>query len=213
MLRDLSKNNKNYSFAELDTADVLDNPINQFINWLDFANEFGIEEFNAMILSTVNSESKPSSRVVLLKSVDEQGLVFYTNYSSRKGIQISNNPNVSLVFLWTKLERQVRIEGIVEKVKPEISDKYFLSRPIDSQKGAVISPQSEVIPSREYLIQKIDELDKIIKDKPLPRPDFWGGYIVKPNLFEFWQGRANRLSDRIQYRISNKKWIIERLAP
>jgi len=213
MLRDLSKNNKNYSFAELDAKDVLENPINQFIHWLDFANESGIEEFNAMILSTVNCESRSSSRVVLLKSVTEEGLVFYTNYTSRKGIQINSNPNVSAVFFWSKLERQVRIEGVVEKASSDTSDKYYLSRPIDSQIGAIISPQSQVIPSREYLTQKKEELEKNLNDKPLQRPEFWGGYIIKPNLFEFWQGRANRLSDRIQYRFKDENWIIERLAP
>ncbi len=213
MLRDLSKNNKNYSFAELDAKDVLENPINQFINWLDFASESGIEEFNAMILSTVNCESRSSSRVVLLKSVTEEGLVFYTNYTSRKGIQINSNPNVSAVFFWSKLERQVRVEGVVEKANSDTSDKYYLSRPIDSQIGAIISPQSQVIPSREYLTQKKEELEKNLNDKPLQRPEFWGGYIIKPNLFEFWQGRANRLSDRIQYRFKDENWIIERLAP
>jgi len=213
MLRDLSKNNKSYSLAELDEKDVLQNPINQFVKWLDLADESGVEDFNAMILSTVSNESKPSSRTVLLKSVTDDGLIFYTNYNSRKGNQIFENPNVSVVFFWSKLERQVRIEGIVEKTSAEISDSYFSSRPIDSQIGAVISPQSQVIPDRDYLMERKNDLEQSIKIEKLMRPDYWGGFLIKPNLFEFWQGRADRLSDRIQYKISDNQWIIERLAP
>jgi pyridoxamine 5'-phosphate oxidase len=213
MLRDLSKNNKNYSFAELDVKDVLENPIAQLVKWLDFAEESEVEDYNAMIISTVGEEGKPSSRVVLLKSIMEEGLVFYTNYTSRKGNQISNNPNVSVVFFWPKLERQIRIEGITEKVSFGISDEYFNSRPLDSQMGAVVSPQSQIIPNREFLTERIDELKQSLENRKLIRPAFWGGYIIKPNLFEFWQGRANRLSDRIRYRIEKDNWIIERLAP
>lgn len=213
MLRDLSKNNKNYSFAELDVKDVLKNPIAQLVKWLDFAEESEVEDYNAMIISTVGEEGKPSSRVVLLKSIMEEGLVFYTNYTSRKGNQISNNPNVSVVFFWPKLERQIRIEGIAEKVSFGISDEYFNSRPLDSQMGAVVSPQSQIIPNREFLTERIDELKQSLENRKLIRPAFWGGYIIKPNLFEFWQGRANRLSDRIRYRIEKDNWIIERLAP
>jgi len=212
MLRDLSKNKKDYSLAELDVLDVHENPIKQFINWLDFADDSGVDDSNAMILSTVGLDSKPSSRVVLLKGVTEQGLIFYTNYTSKKAKQITGNPNVSIVFFWSKLERQVRIEGQIEKASPEISDNYFVTRPIDSQIGAIISPQSQIIPNREYLIQRKEELEKSLHHKNLVRPEYWGGFIVKPNLFEFWQGRENRLSDRIQYRFT-EKWIIERLAP
>jgi pyridoxamine 5'-phosphate oxidase len=213
MLRDLTKNNKSYSFGELDIKDVDKNPINQFVKWLDFADESGIDDFNAMIVSTVGEGAKPSSRVVLLKSVTNEGLIFYTNYSSKKGNQISINPNVSVVFFWSKLERQIRVEGYIEKVSSEISDNYFSSRPVESQMGAIISPQSQVIPSREYLIEKKDELEQGFEGKKLIRPVYWGGFIIKPNLFEFWQGRENRLSDRIQYRITDQKWLIERLAP
>lgn len=213
MLRDLSKYNRDYYFAELDVKDVVENPINQFIDWIDFAVESNVDDFNAMILSTVDEHSKSSSRVVLLKGVTEEGFTFYSNYSSKKGQQITKNPNVSAVFFWPKLDRQIRIEGIVEKLSSNISDEYFSSRAIDSQIGAIISPQSQVIPNREVLNEKMEELKDSIHNRKLIRPIFWGGYIIKPNLFEFWQGRADRLSDRIQYKLSDAKWIIERLAP
>jgi len=213
MLRDLSKYNRHYHLAELDIKDVVENPINQFVNWLDFADESKVDDFNAMVLSTVDDQEKPSSRVVLLKGITEEGLIFYSNYTSKKGQKIKKNPNVSVVFFWPKLERQIRIEGVVEKLSSKISDEYFSSRAIDSQIGAIVSPQSQVIKSREILNEKIEELKDSLHERKLIRPIFWGGYLIKPNLFEFWQGRADRLSDRIQYKLTAEKWVIERLAP
>ncbi len=213
MLRDLSKYNRSYSYAELDVNDVVENPINQFVNWIDFAEESGVDDFNAMILSTVGESGKSSSRAVLLKGVSEEGFIFYSNYSSKKGQQIKNNPNVSVVFFWSKLDRQIRIEGIIEKLSSTVSDNYFNSRAVDSQIGSIISPQSQIIPSRDFLNEKMEELKESLHNRKLIRPIFWGGYIIKPNLFEFWQGRADRLSDRIQYRLEEGKWLIERLAP
>ncbi|MFN8258194.1 MAG: pyridoxamine 5'-phosphate oxidase [Bacteroidales bacterium] len=213
MLRDLSKGNKVYSIGELDEKDVDKNPIVQFINWLDFAEISGVEEPNAMILSTVDENSKPSSRVVLLKNILEDGLVFYTNFESRKGRNISINPNVSAVFFWSKLERQVRVEGTVIKHDKNLSDAYFKSRPYESRLGAISSPQSQVIPSRDYLIELIMQTAEKYKNEPLNRPDYWGGFLIQPNLFEFWQGRPNRINDRIQYRLDKNSWVIERLAP
>jgi pyridoxamine 5'-phosphate oxidase len=213
MLRDLSKGNKSYSIGELDINEMDKNPYVQFLNWLDFAEISGVEEANAMILSTVDENSKPSSRVVLLKNIVESGMVFFTNYKSRKGKNISNNPNVSAVFFWSKLERQVRIEGTVTKYDNFLSDEYFSSRPYESQIGAIISPQSEIIPDRNYLIDLKNQAVEKFKNKPLQRPDYWGGYLIRPALFEFWQGRPNRLNDRIQYRLKGNHWIMERLAP
>jgi len=213
MLRDLSNKETNYTLSELSENEVDKDPFSQFVKWLDFALEKEVSEANAMVLSTVGHDNRPSSRVVLLKGVTEKGFTFYTNYQSKKGTQLSNNPNASLVFFWPDLERQVRIEGIVEKLSPELSDEYFAKRPFDSQLGATISPQSKEIPDREYLLERKNDLEQQTRNQQLKRPDFWGGYILKPNLFEFWQGRANRLSDRIQYTVKSGRWEIVRLAP
>ncbi|MDF1546812.1 MAG: pyridoxamine 5'-phosphate oxidase [Bacteroidales bacterium] len=213
MLRDLSNKKTNYTLAELSKKEVDKNPFNQFVKWLDTALEKEINEANAMILSTVGADNRPSSRVVLLKGVADEGFMFYTNYHSKKGKQLSKNPNASLIFFWADLERQVRIEGIVEKLSADLSDEYFNKRPFDSQLGATISPQSQEIPNRDYLLNKKNELELKTGIQKLKRPDYWGGYILKPNLFEFWQGRANRLSDRIQYTLKKDDWEIVRLAP
>ena len=213
MLRDLSDKKTNYSLAELSKKDVDANPFDQFVQWLDTAIDANVYEPNAMVLSTVSSDSKPSSRVVLLKGVDEQGFRFYTNYLSKKGNELGGNKNASLLFFWPELERQVRVEGTIEKMVSQFSDDYFNKRPDDSKIGAIISPQSQIIPGREYLLEKKKELEQSLENKELKRPNYWGGYILSPNLFEFWQGRPNRLNDRIQYSLKNDNWEIVRLAP
>jgi pyridoxamine 5'-phosphate oxidase len=213
LLRNLSNKQTDYKFSTLDEHDLDKNPFNQFAKWLDEALEHQLDEPAAMVLSTVGKSGKPSSRLVLLKELTEEGFVFYTNYLSKKGKEIALNPNASLVFFWAKLERQVRIEGMVEKLDPKLSDEYFSKRPLDRQLGAVISPQSEVIPDREFLMKKKKELEQETKGEKIERPDYWGGYILKPNLFEFWQGRPNRLNDRLQYELKDKGWRIVRLGP
>ena len=166
-----------------------------------------------MTLATVDANGMPSARTVLLKNMDERGFVFFTNFNSRKGKQMAENPGVALVFLWKEQERQVRIEGIAEKIDEQESDKYFFSRPIASQIGSCISPQSSTIPNRDYLHKLWDAFEERFKENEIKRPEYWGGYRIIPSLFEFWQGRPSRLHDRIQYRKSDDKWVIERLAP
>jgi pyridoxamine 5'-phosphate oxidase len=181
--------------------------------WMEDAIKEQLDEPNAMVLSTVSKDLLPSSRVVLLKYIADDGFIFFTNYQGTKGKQIEDNPKASAVFFWTLLERQIRIEGTIQKTSPSFSDDYFKSRPFESQLGAIISQQSEVIPSREYLMDKMEELEQSFKVKKLVRPYYWGGYILVPEMIEFWQGRSNRLSDRFRYRLDNGQWIIERLAP
>ena len=200
-------------FAELSKKEVDKDPIKQFVQWLDFAINKKVNEPNAMVLSTVSSDSKPSSRVVLLKRVNHEGFVFYTNYQSRKGNELAYNNNASLVFFWPEMERQVRIEGTVKKTASELSDEYFNNRPDNSKIGAIISPQSQVIPNRNFLLEKKQKQEESSKKNKLKRPNYWGGYILSPTLFEFWQGRPNRLNDRIQYSLENNGWKIDRLAP
>jgi pyridoxamine 5'-phosphate oxidase len=213
MLRDLSNKKTNYTLSELSKNEVDKDPVKQFVNWLDFAINKQVEEPNAMVLSTVSSNLKPSSRVVLLKGVGNEGFIFYTNYLSKKGNELAYNNNASIVFFWPELERQVRIEGIVKKLKPELSDEYFNKRPEDSKIGAIISPQSQIIPNRNFLLEKKRKMEKEMIVNDLKRPNYWGGYILSPNLFEFWQGRPNRLNDRIQYSLEDNSWKIVRLAP
>ena len=167
----------------------------------------------AMVLATATRTGKPSSRVVLLKKVDVEGFCFFTNYDSRKGIQLRQNPFVALTFYWAQAERQVRIEGRVSKTDRAVSDQYFGERSIESQISAIISPQSQPIPDRQYLQDSFDQILLVNKRKPLKRPANWGGYVVKPVLIEFWQGRTNRLHDRTFYRLKGKDWILEQLAP
>ncbi len=167
-----------------------------------------------MTLATINGESKPVARIVLLKNVDERGFIFFTNYTSRKGQNLADNPWASLVFWWAELERQVRVEGKVEKISDIESDQYFNSRPIGSQLGAWASPQSQVIPNRDFLEHSLDEFTNKYENKVIPRPQNWGGYRVIPHLVEFWQGRQNRLHDRLCYSLKpNGQWQIDRLAP
>lgn len=204
---------KDYQNGKLEIESVHDDPIEQFKQWLDEAITSNIEEPTAMILATCGSDLQPSVRVVLLKAVDHSGFEFFTNYLSRKGRQIHENQQVAATFFWKELERQVRIEGTAEKLPPDESDRYFASRPVESRFGAAASPQSQVIPGREFLENKISELKAKYPGDDVPRPENWGGYKIKPVRIEFWQGRENRLHDRIVFQKQNETWILERLAP
>jgi pyridoxamine 5'-phosphate oxidase len=192
---------------------VLKNPFEQFKIWFEDAANKGLEEYNAMTLATTNKKGRPTARIVLLKAVEDNEFVFYTNYNSRKGKNLEDNPYAALVFFWQPFHRQVRIEGKVKKISSSRSDRYFHSRNRGSQLGAVLSPQSEVIENRDFLDQQLARLNDEFSDAIIPRPKHWGGYAIKPTLIEFWQGRPNRLHDRIAYRYEGKDWKIERLAP
>lgn len=198
---------------ELQEAEIAPNPFNQFARWYADASAAGIPDPNAMTVATVSSEGRPSARMVLLKDFDESGFVFYTNYNSRKGRELASTPYASLVFYWPQLHRQVRVEGRIEPVSAEESDRYFRSRPLGSQIGATISPQSSVISSREELEARFAEAEAAAAGQPVRRPDNWGGVRVIPESIEFWQGRPNRLHDRLRYRRADGEWIVERLAP
>ena len=205
---------RNYTQAGLTEAEAALNPFQQFQTWFDQALSAELPEPNAMTLATATASGKPSARIVLLKGFDEEGFVFYTNYSSHKGQELADNPWGSLVFWWAELERQVRIDGPVEKVSQEESEAYFQSRPIGSQLGAWASPQSKVIASREELEQKMTDLEEKYKNETIPKPPQWGGYRLIPHELEFWQGRPNRLHDRLRYRQqTDGTWLRERLAP
>ena len=205
---------KEYKLQTLNEADVNPNAIQQFHKWWNEALMSEIDEVNAMTLATANASGKPNARIVLLKGYDESGFVFFTNYHSQKGIELAENPFASLVFFWKELERQVRIEGAVEKTTSNESDLYFHSRPVESRIGAWASPQSKVIASRDVIEENVSELQKSFAGKEIERPPHWGGYIVKPVLIEFWQGRPGRLHDRIQYtKQAESDWKIQRLAP
>src|SRR3972149_7771881 len=195
-----------YIKTQLSEETVSKDPINQFKQWYAEAEKSEVLEPSASILSTADKNSLPSARTVLLKGVEERGFVFYTNYISKKAKDLSENPNASLLFLWKELERQVRIEGKVEKVSGQDSEKYFHSRPKESQISAWVSVQSSIIPDRKYLDDKFEEYNKKFGGGEIPLPDYWGGYILLPLYFEFWQGRENRLHDRICYKKENKGW-------
>lgn len=214
-MQDLSNYRKSYEKSQLLENTIPEDPINLFHKWFYETEEIGnIEEVNAMTVSTIGLDGFPKARVVLLKKFNEEGFIFYTNYNSEKGKAIINNPHICLSFFWHSVERQVIIKGIAEKTSEIISDNYFDSRPDGSKLGAIVSPQSEVIPSREYLDNKLKELEKQFEGKPIPRPDYWGGFLVRPVEVEFWQGRPNRLHDRIRYQLrEDYEWKIERLSP
>jgi len=204
---------KEYAQASLEIIDVSKNPIEQFKNWFDQAMKSAIIEPYAMNISTVDSENRPSSRIVLLRDVNENGFIFYTNYLSRKAKEINEKNFGAINFFWPELERQIRIEGELEKVSTKVSDDYFALRPRGSQIGAWASPQSSKIESREILEQNEKHFTEKFQNQPVPRPENWGGYLLKPDYFEFWQGRENRLHDRISYEKTSGNWEINRLAP
>jgi len=205
---------KEYSKKSLSENEVALDPLSQFEQWWLDAEASGIEEMNAMTLATASSDGIPSARIVLLKGFDQSGFVFFTNYSSFKARQLEENPRASLVFFWKDLERQVRILGLVEKLEASASDEYFDTRPEGSKIGAWASPQSQVIPGRSWLEDLERKFKESFKGKKIQRPEGWGGYRVRPIHFEFWQGRTNRLHDRLQYTLEEGgNWKIERLAP
>lgn len=209
----LSEMRENYMRSGLSEAEAGDDPFRLFQSWFDAALAGQLPEPNAMTLATVGEDRKPSARTVLLKGLDDRGFTFFTNYDSRKGRELEANPFAALVFLWQPLERQVRVEGVVEKVTAKESDDYFVNRPLGSRLGAWASRQSDVISGREYLEAQHKALMAKYPDGNVPRPDFWGGYRLFPEMFEFWQGRPSRLHDRIRFRHSPTGWIRERLSP
>jgi pyridoxamine 5'-phosphate oxidase len=214
-MEDLSNYRKSYEKSQLIETDIPDDPINLFHKWFYEVEDFGgVDEVNAMTVSTIGLDGFPKSRVVLLKKYNEEGFIFYTNYDSEKGKAITANPNVCLSFFWHSMERQVIIKGITEKSSTIISDNYFASRPDGSKLGAIVSNQSEVIESRKILENKLKELERQFEGTQIDRPSNWGGFLVRPIQVEFWQGRPNRLHDRIRYTLQdNFDWKIERLAP
>ena len=204
---------KDYQLKSLAESEVSKSPFDQFSIWWEEAVQSAIVEVNAMALSTVSLEGRPSSRIVLLKGYNKEGFVFFTNYTSHKGNQIEHNQHVSLLFFWKELERQVRIEGIASKIAAEESDAYFNSRPVGSQLGAWASPQSQKIADRDILNQELEKVSAQFQEQEIPRPPHWGGYRVQPTSIEFWQGRSSRLHDRILYEQVDQSWQISRLAP
>lgn len=214
-MEDLSDYRKSYEKSALLETSIPEDPINLFHQWFHEVEDFGgIEEVNAMTVSTIGLDGFPKSRVVLLKKYSEEGFIFYTNYNSEKGKAITNNPNVCLSFFWHSMERQVIIKGIAEKTPTNISDGYFESRPDGSKLGAIVSNQSEVIPSRVFLEDKLKQLEFDSQGKEILRPEFWGGFLIKPVEVEFWQGRPNRLHDRIRYQLQpDYSWKTDRLSP
>ncbi|MBT8259471.1 MAG: pyridoxamine 5'-phosphate oxidase [Bacteroidia bacterium] len=215
MEKDLGHYRKSYEKGELSEKLVPENPLELFQKWFHQVEDSGFDdEANAMTLSTVGLDGFPKGRIVLLKRMTYEGFIFFTNYQSEKGRSIENNPKSCLSFFWHGMERQVIIKGHIEKIAENLSDGYFETRPRGSQLSAHVSDQSEVIVNREVLEKKLQELEKQFEGKEVPRPGHWGGFILKPIEIEFWQGRANRLHDRIRYRLDSEyNWIIERLAP
>jgi pyridoxamine 5'-phosphate oxidase len=213
-MKDLSDYRKSYEKSELLENTIPDDAIQLFHNWFYEAEEQENGEVNAMTVSSIGLDGFPKSRVVLLKKFNEEGFTFYTNYNSEKGKAILQHPNVCISFFWPILERQVIIKGIAEKTTSQVSDTYFDSRPEGSKLGAIVSNQSEIIPSRDYLDEKLKNLETEVSGSEIKRPENWGGFLVKPVEVEFWQGRANRLHDRIRYKLeADFSWKIDRLSP
>ena len=214
-MKDLSNYRRSYEKSQLIETGIPEDPVTLFRKWFIEMEEFdGTGEVNAMTVSTIGLDGYPKSRVVLLKQFTYEGFIFFTNYNSEKGRAIAANPNICLSFFWHEMERQVIIKGKAEKTPVNISDGYFESRPLGSRLGAIVSPQSEVIPSREHLENGLKQLESATEGQEVARPKNWGGYLVKPVEMEFWQGRANRLHDRIRYKLQDDySWKIERLAP
>jgi len=213
MQQTLSELRQEYALGALSKASVDPEPWRQFQRWLREAVASQLPEPNAMILATADNRGRPSARAVLLKDLDDQGFVFFTNYLSPKGEQLAENPHGALVFMWQELQRQVRIEGPVHKVSPEESEAYFHNRPLGARLGAAASQQSQVVANRQVLADRFRHLSEQYPDGHIPRPAHWGGYRVIPVMLEFWQGRENRLHDRLRYRRQDNGWIIERLEP
>lgn len=215
MDNDLSNYRKVYQKSELSKKEISDNPLELFQKWFYEVEEFGGDvEANAMTISTIGKDGFPKNRVVLLKKYTWEGFIFYTNYNSEKGKAIEENPNVCLSFFWHNIERQVIIKGVAEKISENLSDGYFETRPDGSKLGAWASDQSEIVKSREYLDNRLASFEKEFKEKEITRPKHWGGYIVKPQSIEFWQGRPNRMHDRIRFTLQEDyDWKIDRLAP
>lgn len=215
MQKDLNNYRKSYEKSELQEDAIDKNPLQQFQKWFyEVERTDGIDEPNAMTISTIGSDGFPKSRVVLMKKFTHEGFIFYTNYESEKGKALANNPSTCLSFFWPNLERQIIIKGTAEKIAENLSDGYFESRPMGSKLGAIVSEQSKVVDSRITLEKRLEALEKQYEGKEIYRPDNWGGYIVKPVSIEFWQGRPNRLHDRIRYTLlKNLDWKIERLQP
>ena len=210
MLRDIRTNYQKY---ELTKQSVYREPINQLTFWLNEAISNEIPDSTAMVLSTVDQSGHPDSRIVLLKDLTSDGLIFFTNYNSKKGQQIDVNQYVSALFFWPELERQVRIKGKAEKICEEDSNQYFKSRPLENQLGAWASPQSEIIENRQVLDDKYSHFQQFFDAQEITKPPYWGGFLIRPEYFEFWQGRSNRLHDRIAFSLINESWLIHRLAP
>jgi len=212
-MKNLHDIRKDYNLARIEPENLDANPLLQFRFWLNDAMQAGVHEPTAMVLSTATAGGRPSSRVVLLKEVDTEGFTFFTNYESRKGMQLTENPNAALLLFWPELERQIRIEGSVSKTSRQRSDAYFQSRPEGSRIGAWASPQSHRIPNREYLENLESDYRTLFRSKQAERPEHWGGYTLLPTSLEFWQGRENRLHDRFEYVLNGNMWEIYRLAP
>lgn len=213
MQKNIADIRREYSLHSLNENDVASSPIEQFTKWWNDAMESQVTEVNAMTLATCDKDGKPSARIVLLKGFDERGFIFFTNYESRKAKNLAENPKAALIFFWKEIERQIRIEGTVEKAAAQESDAYFFSRPEGSRIGAWASPQSKIITGRNVLEENVQKYKEEFKNS-IPRPPHWGGYRVMPELIEFWQGRSNRLHDRIQYtKTAGGSWKVDRLAP
>jgi pyridoxamine 5'-phosphate oxidase len=212
MNKDIQKLRHEYGQLPLNQSEINSNPFTQFRFWFDEAIKMELPDANAMTLATVSADNKPTARILLLKDFNENGFCFFTNYESRKGQNIEQNPYGALVFFWPELERQIRIEGKIIKLSAKASDQYFFERPVGSRMAASVSPQSKEIENRKSLLTMMDQFEKK-HGAAFNRPEFWGGYQLQADLFEFWQGRKNRLNDRIEYILENKVWKMRRLAP